>query len=184
MGAIANWLAAVALAGAAPPSRPSTTDLEAALMEALRSSEVAEIYIVRRDLTSPLGLRPHNVRQFGCRYFIHRSMRRWQAFQQAIAAASVRFERASVQGEMRVGLVFGDRAGTVLEAYSSDLPMPDGRAKGYVQRQEMAISASLAETLRAFAEANRNLAVIDEGRPDLCAPEQSRQLSLSPSAAR
>jgi hypothetical protein len=148
-------------------SRPGLSEL----MQAFRTSDVAEIYIVRRDVSSPLGLHPHNVRQLGCQYFIHRSTPQWAELERTMATASVRFEQAPAHGEMRVGLVFSDRAGTVLEIYSSDLSMPDGRVKGYIQRREMAISASFPQALRSFAEAHRDRVWVNPARPELCAAE-------------
>ena len=176
MLALMLQVVAVAALAATPPNprAASSPPLDSQLAEAFRTSEVAEIYIVRRSLSSPVGLRPHSVRQLGCHYFVHRSMPQWAEFQRVIEQATVRADPAPTYGEMRVGLVFGDRNGTVLEIYSSDLPMASGRVKGYVQRRELAISASFPEALRSFARAHPDRAWPDPERPHLCAPEEAR----------
>ena len=157
--------------GTANSATPNESGFAAELQDAFRTSEVAEIYIVRRGLTSPMGLRPYSVRHLGCRYLIRRSTPQWTELQRLDGEASVWACQAPAYGEMRVGLVFGDRNGRVSEVYSSDLPMEDGKVKGYVQRRELAISASFPQALRSFARAHPDRAWVDAARPELCADE-------------
>jgi hypothetical protein len=138
------------------------------LMSALETAGAAEIYIVHPDLRTQVGLDPFGVRRLGCRYILARWLPQWAELRSALARAAIRIDDAPAYGELRVGLVFGDRNGTTFEIYSGDLPMPDGRVKGYVQRREVGISASFAEALHAFAEAHPNLARVDRRSPHLC----------------
>lgn len=174
-------VAFAALAMASPEQAASATaPSDRELMNAFRASEALEIYVVRRDVESPIAIRADSLRRLGCRYYLHRSMQQWGELEGAMAAASVRIEQAPAYGEIRVGLVFGDRTGTQLEVYAGDLPMPDGRVKGYVQRREVAISGSFAQILHSFAQSHPDLADIDEARPELCGRPSPPEMPLMP----
>jgi hypothetical protein len=174
-----NALALVSLV-AAPPDQISRASVAQAsessdLMSALRTSDVAEIYIVSRSLEFPMRLGPESVRSSGCKYSAHRGSPEWPDLEHRLAVANIRFAPTSVEGEVRVGLVLGDRRGTIREIYANDLPLPNGRVAGFTQRQSVEISARFVTALRDFVERHPELALPAEGPTSRC-PRRDRPL--------
>jgi hypothetical protein len=179
-GLTALVFARLAMASPEQPSAAASSDRE--LMNAFRASEALEIYVVRRDVESPVGIQADSLRRLACRYYLHRSMPQWGELERTMTTASVRIEQHPAYGEIRVGLVFADRTGTELEVYAGDLAMPDGRVKGYIQRREVAISGSFAQTIHQFVETHRDLAEVAQAMPELCGRPRPPDRPLIPPA--
>lgn len=136
------------------------------LIGALRSSDVAEIYLIRRTIVFPAAPRPEMLRSLGCKYLLFRRSAQWSELERALADADVRFSPAAAAAEVRVGLVLTDRLGTLWEAYA-DYPYADETVvPGLSQRHHVTVSASFVTALEGFARRHPDL--IDGTRTQLC----------------
>lgn len=143
-------------------------------MEAFRTSDVAEIYILRRDLEFVVAPRPDTVRALGCGYRVRRNSRAWDELQQVLEQAAIEIRPATYVGEVRLGLVLGDERGTIFEIYANHLQSTPVGMNGFSQRQVVEISASFDSTLRDFGERHPELALPDLGPMRRC-PHEARR---------
>lgn len=156
---------ALALLSAAAPD-PSGRAPDSGLMDALRTSEAADIYIVSRNFHYPMDLQPYDVRTEGCAYRVYRLSPQWEELEQSLARANIRIVLTTARRqEVRFGLVLSDALGTVLEIYSNDLDWPNGQRPGVSQRRRVEISPGFVTALRAFADRHPDLAVPSRNCP-------------------
>lgn len=129
------------------------------LMDAMQSSEFAEIYIISRSILFAVAPRPATVRHSGCRYFIYRNSPQWRELERALADADIGIVPSTQSGEVRVAFILGDGAGTLWEAYAR-YPFPSESAvPGVSQRRQVALSTGFVRALERFAEEHPDLAL-------------------------
>jgi hypothetical protein len=152
-------MVALALAAGSPATSRGAA-LAAELRNGLAAAEVADIYIIGRNLEFPMDLRPYHVMMDGCAYRVHRFSPQWGELERALADAHIRIVPASGRRqEVRFGLILSDLLGTILEIYSNDLDWPNHLRPGVIQRQRVEISPGFVTALRAFADRHPDLAV-------------------------
>jgi hypothetical protein len=151
-------LLVLALAAPSPDQGPSPAVTEVSeptdLMSALRASDVAEIYVLPRELDFVTA-----VRTLGCRYVVRRVSTAWTELESALNDAGIRIIPGRRSSDVRVGLVLGDRRGIIFEAYS---PWPSAGAAdvpGLSQRLTVDISPRFATVLESFALGHRGHAI-------------------------
>lgn len=169
--ALAPAVLATAVVDQTPPARVPEVIAESDLMSALRAADVAEVYILRRDIEFVISPSPDTVRVLGCRYMIHREdSTAWRELEAALADAAIRIEPAEASGEVRVGLVLSDRRGILFEAYSRWPSGSEASVNGLSQRRQVQVSASFATELERVAERHRDLAIPIVHPMPVCAP--------------
>jgi hypothetical protein len=151
---------------------PATVVMETAspsdLMSALRAADFAEIYLISPDISFVAAPHPETVRRVGCKYEVGRlahdgDTREWRDLEQSLNSADLHFVPISRQPELRIGLLLGDRLGTLRETYAGDLPDAEGMVEGVDQRQRVRMKASFATALKGFAARHPELLVSDPG---------------------
>jgi hypothetical protein len=145
------------------------------IRRALGDAEVAEIYIVRPGLTARTNLRAYQVRSLGCLYRIE-GLRADVGLRRALAPIAAHLapaRRGDEAANLRVGLVLGDRRGTLLEIYAGDELGRDGLVPAFIGRRAVRLSAGFATALRQYAEAHSELMIVNPRAPHLC-PQAAR----------
>lgn len=140
------------------------------IARAIWGAEMTEIYLLRRDVSTRTNMRAYHLRTLGCLYRVQGATLGAE-FERALAGAAVRLApgRAEDEGnDLRVGIVIGDRRGTILEVYADDRPGSDGMVSGFSQRRSVRLSMSFVPALRRFAAEHRGLMVVDPSRRHLC----------------
>lgn len=148
-GAVTLVLGASAPVVAQPGARDGRP---ADLVEALRAANIAEVYILRRDIEFAVSPTPGTVRTLGCRYVFRRSSRAWDALEAALQGVEIRTEEVAHAGSgVRLGLLLGDDRGLLFEVYARWPSQSDSFDAGLVQRRSARISARFAAGLESVA---------------------------------
>jgi len=145
----------------------------------MRAADFAEIYLISPGISFVAAPHPDTVRRIGCKYEVGRRAHvgetlQWRDLERSLSSTDLRFVPISRQGELRVGIVFSDRFGTLRETYSGDLPDGDGKVEGVDQRQRVRMSADFAAALRQFAARHPDLLVVDPGGDSPYCPPRRR----------
>jgi hypothetical protein len=104
----------------------------------------------------------------------------WRDLEQSLRKVDLRLVPADRQPELRIGLVLGDRFGTLWETYAEDLPDTDGRIGGIDQRHQVRMSGSFAAAIKNFAARHPELLSSDPGGDTPYCPPQRRILPGEP----
>jgi hypothetical protein len=131
------------------------------LAVALRAADVAEVYLIRRDLSFVTAPDPGTVRTLGCRYVVRRNSAAWRELEAAIRDVDIWSVVAgeAQRGEMRVGLMLGDGRGLLFEGYARWPAPGETRVPGLARRRSVTFPAGFAAALDAFAVRHRDLAI-------------------------
>jgi hypothetical protein len=166
-------LAAIALGlGASAPimAQPAARDGRPTdLVEALRSANIAEVYIVRRDIELVVTPTAGTVKTLGCRYVFRRTSRAWDALEAALQHVEFQAdeERRWPPG-VRLGLLLGDDRGSLFEVYARWPEESEAFVPGLVQRRSARISARLAAALEGVTLSHPENMVRTESPMRLC----------------
>ena len=147
----------------AQPLRPEAPDL----VQALRTADFAEIYVIGPHIEFPAAPRPEIVRSSGCSYRVRRSSPQWDDLERRLSRAEIRITPSDRRSAVRVGLVLSDRFGTIYEIYADDQVWPGGVVPGLAQRRQADISRSFVVALLDFVAQHPDL-TSGELRPGSC----------------
>jgi len=170
---LAHAMLAVGIAVMSPASvapRATGETLEpSGLTNAVRASDVAEIYIISPGIQFPTAPRPEMVREAGCKYLVSRESPQWRDLEHALGEADVRTLPTTRRAEVRLGLVLSDWRGMVREIYSDNMVQANGRTNGLDQRRQVEISGSFVTTLESFVARHPDL-LLPSGASAHCPP--------------
>jgi hypothetical protein len=168
LGAVTLGLGASAPIAAQPGARD---ERPAELVEALRAANIAEVYIVRRDIEFVVTPNAGTVKTLGCRYVFSRISRAWDALEAALQDVEFQAdeERRWPPG-VRLGLLLGDDRGSLFEVYARWPGESEAFVPGIVQRHSARISARFAAALEGVTLSHPENMVRIESPMRLCPP--------------
>jgi hypothetical protein len=164
---------AVTLAlGASVPTvaQPAARDGRPAdLVEALRAANIAEVYIISRNIEFVVTPTAGTVKTLGCRYVFNRSSRAWRELEAALQDVEFHAdeERRWPPG-VRLGLLLGDDRGSLFEVYARWPEESEAFVPGFVQRRSARISARFAAALESVTLSHSENMVRIESPMPLC----------------
>jgi len=165
-GAIALTLSASTPTVAQPAARDGRP---ANLVEAFRAANIAEVYIIRRDIEFAVTPTAGTVRTLGCRYVFNRRSRAWDELEAALQDVEFQAdeERRWLPG-VRLGLLLGDDRGSLFEVYARWPQESEAFVPGFVERRSARISARFAAALEGVTLSHPENLVRTESPMRLC----------------